>query len=241
MRRIAFIFWFLLQSLSDFAQTNHVEEDQSTFSLQLNQDNTFNFYPVIFGSIPLQKNDLTFYANFWTTPVFANPDGTGSLIEVGIGLGLAVKGNLYVNPTLGFAHGIFTNGRNQMGQGRPTIGDAIVPGLTCLFKNKKLEIEFFSAIYKNFRQEVSPSSDYLFFWLLPGIRFNDIFSTGLHYEQFRDIKNGIGTYTRYGLYGKATFKKKYELRMSGGFNYTPDTNNKIAWGDFYKLTVNIPF
>jgi len=240
MRRTAFIFLFFLRSFSDFAQTNHEEGDSSAFSLQLNQDNTFNFYPVIFGSIPLKKNDLTFYAIFWTTAVFANPDGTGSLIETGIGLGLT-KGNFYFNPSLGFAHGIFTNGRNPAGQGRPTLGDAIVPNIISLFRNKKFEAEFFCAIYKNIRQEISPFSDYLFFWLLPGFRFNPIFSTGLHYEQFRDIKNGIGTYTRYGMYGKVTFKKKYELRLSGGFNYTSDTNNKKAWGDFYKLTVNIPF
>lgn len=240
MRRTVLIFLLFLKSFSDFAQTNHEEGDSSTFSLQLNQDNTFNFYPVIFGSIPLRKNDLTFYAIFWTTPVFANPDGTGSLIEAGIGLGLT-KGNLYFNPSLGFAHGIFTNGRNQAGQGRPSLGDAIVPGIICLFKNEKFETEFFAAIYKNLRQEISPFSDYLFFWLLPGIRFKHFFSTGLHYEQFRDIKNGIGTYARYGIYGKVTFKKKYELRLSGGLNYTRDTNNKKARGDFYKLTVSIPF
>ncbi len=237
---IIILFLFIYSLSSVLAQSNAEEEDHSTFTLQLNQDNTFNFFPVVYGSLPLKKNDLTFYAVFWTTPIFANPDGTGSLIEAGMGLGVT-KGNFYINPSLGFVHGTFTNGRNPNGQGRPTLGDAIVPSLTSFYKNEKVELEFFCAVYQNLRKETEPYSNYLFFWVLPGIRFKDGISTGLHYEQFRDIKNGIGTYTRYGLYGKVTFKKLYELRLSGGLNYTPETNNEKKQGDFYKLTVNIPF
>ncbi|HET9747443.1 MAG TPA: DUF6733 family protein [Chitinophagaceae bacterium] len=231
---------FTFSSSSCSAQKDSEENDRSTFTIQLNQDNTFNFFPAVYGSIPVKKIDLTFYAVYWTTPSFANPDGTGSLIETGVGLGFT-KESLYINPTLGFAHGTFTNARDSNDQAEPLLADAVVPGLISFLKNEKWEIEVFCAVYQNLRKAVSPQSNYLFFWLLPGIRFKSVFATGLHYEQFRDIKNGIGTYTRYGLYGKVTFKKKYELRLSGGLNYTPGINDKKIRGEFYKLTVNIPF
>jgi hypothetical protein len=230
---------FLCSTTPANAQTNSEKEDRSTFAIQLNQDNTFNFFPVVFGSIPLKRNDLTFYAIFWTTPIFANPDGTGSLIEAGMGVGFT-KGNFYINPSLGFAHGIFTNGRDQDDQGRPTFGDAIVPGFTSFYKSKWGEAEFFCAIYQNLRKEIPPQANYLFLWLLPGIRFTNVISTGFHYEQFRDIKNGIGTYARYGLYAKVTFKKRYDLRLSGGLSYASTTTSEKEQGDFYKLTVFIP-
>ncbi len=214
-------------------------EYRSFFMVQLNQDNTFNFYPVISGGLPLKKWDLTFYAVFWTSPVFANADGSGSLIETGIGVGFSA-GNWYINPSLGFTHGIFTSGRDQSGRGRPTIAEAIVPGAIVFFRNEKLESEFFTAYYHNLRKEISPQTNYLFVWWLPGFKFNKCFSSGLHYEQFRDISTDIALYTRYGLYGKTTFKEKYELRLSAGFNYASEGDTKKQ-GDFYKLTVNIPF
>lgn len=214
-------------------------EDRSYFMVQLNQDNTFNFYPVISAGLPFKKWVLTFYAVFWTSPVFANTDGSGSLIEAGMGMGFSA-GNWYINPSLGFAHGIFTSGRDQTGRGRPTIAEAIVPGAIVFFRNEKLESEFFTAYYHNFRKEISPQTNYLFVWWLPGFKFNKYFSSGLHFEQFRDISSNIGLYTRYGLYGKTTFKEKYELRLSAGLNYFPEGDTKKQ-GDFYKLTVNIPF
>lgn len=231
---------FSFSSFSGIAQKDSEGNDRSTFTIQLNQDNTFNFFPAVFGSLPLKKNDLTFYAVFWTTAAFANPDGTGSLVETGIGLGFT-KGSLYINPTIGFAHGTFTNARDSNSQAEPMLADAVVPGLISFLKNEKWEIELFCAVYQNLRKAISPQSNYLFFWLLPGLRFKSAIATGLHYEQFRDIKNGIATYSRYGLYGKVTFKKKYELRLSGGLNYTPGINDKKIKGEFYKLTVNIPF
>lgn len=214
-------------------------EDRSYFTVQLNQDNTFNFYPVISGGLPLKKCDLTFYVVFWTSAVFANADGSGSLIETGMGVGFRVS-NWYINPSIGFTHGIFTGGRDQSGRGRPTIAEAIVPGTTLLFRNENLESEFFTSYYHNLRKEISPQTNYLFAWWLPGFKFNKYFSSGLHYEQFRDISNGIALYTHYGLYGKTTFKEKYELRLSVGLNYLHEVDTKKQ-GDFYKLTVNIPF
>lgn len=215
------------------------KSDNSTFTIQMNQDNTFGFFPTIFGNIELKKADLTFYAVFWTNPVFANSDGSGSLIETGIGLGFS-KGNWYINPSLGFTHGSFTNGRNQDGSGRPTIAESIVPGVTVFLKTEKLESEFFTAYYHNLRKEVSPQTNYLFIWLLPGFKLNKYFSSGLHYEQFRNMSDNVPLYERYGLYFKTTFKERYEFRLSAGLNYTPEAGTK-AQGDFYKLTVNIPF
>lgn len=220
-------------------QSDSLKSDHSTFTLQLNQDNTFGFFPMVFGSIGLKKTDLTFYAVFWTNPVFANDDGSGSLIETGIGLGFS-KGNWYINPSLGFTHGSFTNGRDQLGRGRPTIAESIVPGATVFFKSEKLESEFFTAYYHNLRKEIAPQTNYLFIWLLPGVKLNKYFSSGLHYEQFRNISDNVPSYERYGLYFKTTFKERYEFRFSAGLNYTGEVGTK-AQGDFYKLTVNVPF
>src|SRR5688572_25781964 len=203
---IVFIVFF-----SIFAMAQPVDSlpqiDNSAFSLQINQDNTFGFFPMIFGSIGMEKFDLTIYAIFWTTSAFANEDGSGSLVETGLGLGFT-KGNWYINPMLGFTSGIFTNGRNANGVGRPTVSESIVPGATVFFKNEKLESEVFIAYYRNLREEISPQTNYLFVWWLPGFRFNRYFSSGLHYEQFLDISSNTALYSRYGLYGKTTFKEK---------------------------------
>jgi len=239
-RHLVLIYIFFCCSIKNLtAQDTILLEDRSYFMVQLNQDNTFNFYPVISGGLPLKKWDLTFYAVFWTSPVFANTDGSGSLIETGIGVGFSA-GKWYINPSLGFTHGIFTVGRDQNGRGRPTIAEAIVLGTIVFFRNEKLESEFFTSYYHNLRKEISPQTNYLFAWWLPGFKFNKYFSSGLHYEQFRDISAGTALYTRYGLYGKSTFKEKYELRLSIGLNYLPEGDTKKQ-GDFYKLTVNIPF
>ena len=240
-RNIILFILFLCAGKSILAQTSDslIKSDHSTFTMQMNQDNTFGFFPMIFGSIGLKKADLTFYAVFWTNPVFANADGSGSLIETGIGLGIS-RGNWYINPSLGFTHGSFTNGRDQGGSGRPTFAESIVPGATVYFKTKKLESEFFAAYYHHLRKEISPQTNYLFIWLLPGFKLNKYFSSGLHYEQFRNTSDYVPLYERYGLYFKTTFKEKYELRLSAGLNYMHETGTKTQ-GDFYKLTVNIPF
>ncbi len=216
-----------------------VKSDNSTFTMQINQDNTFGFFPMIFGSIGLKKVEITFYGVFWANPVFANADGSGSLIETGIGVGFRTR-NLYINPSLGFTHGSFTNGRDQGSNGRPTFAESIVPGATVYFKTEKLELEFFTAYYHNLRKEISPQTNYLFIWLLPGFKLNKYFSSGLHYEQFRNTSDYVPLYIRYGLYFKTTFKEKYELRLSAGLNYMREAGTKTQ-GDFYKLMVNIPF
>jgi len=240
-RITAYIFtvFFLCPALIS-AQPSDTTSDRSTFNLQINQDNSFNFFPVVSRTIPLKKHDLTFYAIFWTSPAFTNPDGSGSLIEAGVGMGFT-KGNWYINPYLGFTHGMFTNGRDQNGQGRPSLSEAIVPGIITFMKNEKLEAEIFCSLYKNLRKEVLPVTNYLFCWILPGIRWGKYFSSGLHYEQFIDISGDVAVYSRYGIYGKVTFKDKYDLRLSGGLNYSPDGAGNKVQGDFYKLTVNIPF
>ena len=235
---LTFIFFFSIFAMAQPVDSSQ-QKDNSSFSLQINQDNTFGFFPMVFGSIGLKKIDLTFYAIFWTSSAFTNADGSGSLIETGLGLGFST-GNWYINPSLGFTSGIFTNGRNGNGVGRPTISESIVPGANVFFKNEKLENELFIAYYRNLRKEISPQTNYLFVWWLPGFKFNKYFSSGLHYEQFRDISSNTALYSRYGLYGKTTFKNKYELRLSAGLNYSPEGGTKKQ-GDFYKLTVNIPF
>lgn len=235
---LTFIFFFSIFAMAQEDDPSQ-QKDSSAFSLQINQDNTFGFFPMVFGSIGLKKLDLTFYSVFWTSPEFANEDGSGSLIETGLGLGF-FAGNWYINPSVGFTSGTFTNGRNGNGVGRPTISESIVPGAIVFFKNEKLESEFFIANYQNLRKEIAPQTNYLFVWWLPGFKFNKYFSSGLHYEQFRDVSSNIALYTRYGLYGKTTFKQKYELRLSAGLNYSPEGGTKKQ-GDFYKLTVNIPF
>lgn len=240
-RNIILLVLFLCAGKSMLAQPSDslIKSDNSTFTMQINQDNTFGFFPMIIASIGLKKADLTFYTVFWTSPVFANADGSGSLIETGIGVGFSA-GNWYINPSLGFTHGFFTNGRDQSGRGRPTIAEAIVPGATLFFKTEKLESEFFTAYYHNLRKEISPQTNYLLIWLLPGFKLNKYFSSGLHYEQFRNTSDNVPLYERYGLYFKTTFKEKYELRLAAGLNYLREGDTKTQ-GDFYKLTVNIPF
>lgn len=231
---------FLLSFLIVFAYGQDSIKRTASFAIQLNQDNAFNFYPAIFASLPLKKMDLSFYAIFWTTAAFANPDGTGSFVEAGIGVNL-VRGNFTINPSIGLGNGIYTNGRDTNNFGRATIAESIVPSITSFYRDDLFESEVFVAAYEHLRKEVRPVTDYILFWLLPGVRIGSSFSSGLHYEQFRDITNGEATYVRYGCYGKLTIKERYEIRLSLGLNYTQAGNTSKQQGDFYKMTANIPF
>lgn len=78
----------------------------STFSVALNQDNTFGFAPAVYGSFNIkEKFDFTYYGIFWTNHAYTN-EGGDAWTETGIGLGFpAIDGKAYINPSLGFTHG----------------------------------------------------------------------------------------------------------------------------------------
>ena len=182
--------------------------------------------------MPIEENiDFTAYTILWTNPYYADASaGSGFLLEFGVGMGFT-KGNWYINPSIGFTNGMFTQ------LDKPQFAEGIAPSILVLYKNDKFELETFAEYYQGLRK--SPSN-YLLAWVMPGYRFSKTISAGLHLEQFTNTnaESDGNVYARVGAYTKFTFRKKYELRFSGG--YTPnlyDGENST----FYKLTANIPF
>lgn len=242
--RTTLISLLLLTPFLLFAQTEDnsgAEKAPSSFSLAINQDNAFGFYPAIYGSFGLNKNtSLTFYSIFWTNPQYGTAEaGTDLWTEMGIGLGFSLwDDQILLQPSIGFTHG-----RLLSGQPEGVAGDGIVPSLVAFYFGQRLELEAFFSYYRSMRRDQVSFTDYVLYWAYPGVIINEHISLGLHFESFDltsagfDIEPGP-LYTWFGAYVKFTVKGKYALRFSTGSN---SANESTYSDDFYKITALIPF
>jgi ABC-type dipeptide/oligopeptide/nickel transport system permease subunit len=117
IRTIFFLFFFLLViSNKTYSQDHSNQNPPATFSLMINQDNAFGFYPQVVGSFPINnKLSFSFYSIFWSNASFGTPDfGTDLWTEMGIGLSFsALNGKMIMNPSIGFTHGKLLSGGDQ--------------------------------------------------------------------------------------------------------------------------------
>ena len=232
---------FLAFAAFSYANTLPAQDEAhpSTFTLVLNQDAAFGFYPAVFGTVEVAPgSSATFYGIFWTNASFGSPSTVTDLwTEVGAGWSWSVLENrLILNPTLGI-----TNGKLLSGGTQGIVGDGIVPGLTAFYLDDRFEVELFGAYYKSLRKAGPITSDYLLYWIYPGIRFSKVFSAGFQAEAFQ-LTRSVGAdpatlYTWVGGYLKATVMGKYALRFSAGKNISEDSDYS---SEYYKLNLVIP-
>jgi len=223
-----------------------------TFTVTLNQDSFFGFYPAFNGLVPVNETmDFSFYGIFWTKPAFGLGQGNSGddlWTEFGVGLNFNLAdGRLKVKPQLGFTNGSLLSGGSINQETGTTIGarflDGIVPSLTINYSDDSFEAEWYSGYYAALRQRNGDAAlDFLHLWLNAGYKFSSLVSAGAHYEMLSNTRNtypegGTGrVYQWIGPYVQFTLPQGMFARFTGG----ADVESGNA-GDFYKMTVGMTF
>ena len=240
------------------AQSGTTERDER-FTVVLNQDSFFGFYPTFNGLIPVgDKVDLSFYGILWTTPDFASSTGLGSDLwtEFGIGANFhAADGKLMIKPQVGITNGALLS-RGNLGNGpRNTtttlnggnVFDGIVPSLTVNYSDSQFEGEFYGGYYAALRNRGDNvgALDFLHTWVNAGYKFTSSFSAGGHMEVLAntraDVRGGSASnvYEWYGPYVQFTMKNGAFARFTGGIEEGGGAGGNR--GDFYKVAVGMSF
>jgi hypothetical protein len=241
------------------ASTAAATDRAEKFTVVLNQDSFFGFYPTFSGLIPVsEKVDLAFYGILWTTSDFSSATGLGSDLwtEFGIGANFhAADGKLMIKPQLGITNGALLS-RGNLGNGpRGTtttlnggnVFDGIVPSLTMNYSDEKLEAEFYGGYYAALRNRSANvgALDFLHTWINAGYKFTSNFSAGAHFEILANTRvdlpraSGSNVYQWYGPYVQFTLKNGFFARFTGGFEEGGGAAGNR--GDFYKLAAGFTF
>ena len=219
-----------------------------SFTVTLNQDAFFGFYPAFNGLIPISDNvDFSFYGIIWTTDAFGT--GLGSDLWTEFGAGVAIySGNLVIKPQIGLTNGALLSGGARDDEGLPNgtggnFADGIVPSLTMNYSDDTFEAEFYGGYYAALRNRNDDAAlDFLHTWVNAGYKFTDNFSAGAHYELLSNTRNtfpGGSTAVAYqwlGPYVQFSTDNGFFARFTAGADIE-DGND----GDFYKLTAGFSF
>ncbi|MDN5202582.1 hypothetical protein QQ008_14435 [Fulvivirgaceae bacterium BMA10] len=233
----------IISSLAHYTFAQEEEEKkekQTTFAVNFIHNSVAGFSPIFLATKELKENlNLTFYSIFWTNPTFGTIGNGGDLLlETGIGLGFKLLDNkLYVNPTLGIAHGKFLSGGDQT-----LIAEGLVPNIFAIYNNDWFEFETYLAYYAATRKGGPTTKDFLLNWIAPGIKVNQSFSLGGYYEKFALTKitdpevDPFDVYEWLGGYAKVSFDEGKFIRLAMGTNLSEDG----IGDDFYKISVFLP-
>jgi len=219
-----------------------------TFSVTLNQDSFFGFYPAFNGLIPVSENvDFSFYGIIWTTDAFGT--GLGSDLWTEFGVGAAIySGNLVIKPQIGLTNGALLSGGARDPNGVPAgtggnFADGIVPSLTVNYSDDTFEAEYYGGYYAALRNRNDDAAlDFLHTWINAGYKFSDNVSAGAHYELLSNTRNtfpGGSTAVAYQWFGPYV-----QFKTSNGFFARFTAGADIEGGndgDFYKLTAGFSF
>ncbi len=218
------------------------------FSVVLNQDAFFGFYPTFNGLIPVSDTvDLSFYGIMWTTDAFGNGPGSDLWTEFGIGANFILNGGkLQIKPQVGLTNGALLSRGVRDEDGDPTgtggnFADGIVPSLTVNYSDATFEAEYYGGYYAALRNRNNDGSlDFLHTWINAGYKFTSNFSAGAHYELLSNTRTaGGGTAVVYqwvGPYVQFALKKGFFARFTAGADIESGND-----GDFYKLAVGMSF
>lgn len=229
-----------LSSVATVAPAQELMVPESSYTVMLNQDSFFGFYPSFNGLMALSENmDFSFYGIFWTTPDFASnaPGGADLWTEFGAGVNLKyMNGNLNVKPQLGITNGVLQSG---VADGSGNFGDGIVPSLTINYSDDYFEAESYTGYYMAFAE--SDGNDFLHMWLNGGYKFASFMSAGLHYEWLELSDSPTGSDTLYewlGPYVQFSVDSGLFARFTAGSQIDAAGGEE---GDFYKLNVGMSF
>jgi hypothetical protein len=232
------------------------EKRPESFSVVLNQDSFFGFYPSFTGLIPVKENvDLAFYGILWTTDAFGTGLGSDLWTEFGIGANFhTAGGKLKIKPQIGITNGaLLSRGNvNQVGPRATTLNgamvfDGIVPSLTMNYSDDKIEAEYYGGYYAALRNRSANvgALDFLHTWVNAGYKFTSNFSAGAHFEILAntrvDLPRGAASnvYQWIGPYAQFSLSNGFFARFTGGWeNGGGAAGNE---GDFYKLAVGFSF
>jgi hypothetical protein len=224
------------------------QESTSTFTVALNQDNFFGFYPTFAGTYTPSKTakvDFAFYGTFWTIPAFnvgGAANGSNLWTEFGVGARFRLADDrLAIKPQLGVTHGSLLSGAPT--GGRPNVLDGIVPSVTMNYADARFEGEVYGGYYRAAREVGPVQLDFLHYWANAGVKVAKIASVGVHAEQLRNSRTTavggrpsntyqwVGGYVQFALPGSNAF-----ARMTVGNNVLNGTT-----GGFYKLSTGLTF
>jgi hypothetical protein len=226
-------------------------EPENSYTVMLNQDNFFGFYPSFNGLLNIKENlDFSFYGIVWTKPAFGlNSGNTGDDLwtEFGAGVNMTLlDGRMTFKPQLGFTNGALLSGGNLNEFGEVTGSnalDGIVPSLTVNYSDDRWEAEWYSGYYAALRKRNSDAAlDFLHVWANAGGKFSPYVSAGLHWEYLDNTRNtypGGSTASVYqwvGPYVQFSLPKGFFARFTAGADIRSG-----ASGDFYKLNVGMSF
>lgn len=232
-------------------------EDRVSYTISMNQDTFFGFYPMITGSYKVNdKVAWTTYGIFWTTPSFGTGGGGGLWTEFGTGANFsAYDGKLTINPQLGFLNGKLLSNGNF-----PMAFEGIVPNLTANVNTGRVEGQLYAGFYTAIRKGRVPAStggdlaaapvqnNFNHWWLNGGVKLAPVISAGLHYEalDFRPSGSGssgvasAGLYKWLGPYVQVNLSSKFSVRYTFGANVM-DRPSSDGNDSFYKLTATYSF
>ncbi|MEO0413000.1 MAG: DUF6733 family protein [Pseudomonadota bacterium] len=229
------------------------EERETSFTVTMNQDSFFGFYPAFNGLVPVSDTmDFSFYGILWTKPAFGLGQGNSGddlWTEFGVGVNLhLMDGNLLVKPQLGITNGsllsggVFEDGETGASTGA-NFADGIVPSLTINYSDDQFEAEWYSGYYAALRNRGDDRAlDFLHLWANAGYKFTSIVSGGVHYEILDNSRNnapgasGSTAYQWLGGYVQFALPKGFFARLTGGADIQSGGS-----GDFYKLNVGMSF
>lgn len=234
----------------DMPAAARAEKRDASFTVTLNQDSFFGFYPAFNGLVPVSETtDFSFYGIFWTKPAFGLGQGNSGddlWTEFGVGVNFNLAdGRLKVKPQLGFTNGSLLSGGAI--EGGATTGarflDGIVPSLTINYSDDQFEAEWYSGYYAALRQRGGDAAlDFLHLWANAGYKFSGLVSAGGHYELLSNTRNtypggeAARTYQWLGAYVQFSLPAGFFARFTGGADI--ESGNS---GDFYKMTVGMSF
>lgn len=247
-RKIAVLAVAASVALSTGSLQAQTDSSASSFTVALNQDNFFGFYPTFAGTYTPSKAkniDVAFYGTLWTIPAFnvgGPANGANLWTEFGVGARFRLAGDqLSIKPQIGITNGSLLSGAPEGGS--PNTFDGIVPSLTINHSSARTEGEVYSGYYRAAREVGPVQLDFLHYWANAGVKFARIASAGVHFEQLRnsrttapggsasDTYRWVGGYLQFALPHSNAF-----ARMTLGSNVLDG-----ATGGFYKLSSGITF
>lgn len=228
------------------ASTAAAEERSESFTVVLNQDSFFGFYPTFNALIPVSdKVDFSVYGILWTTPDFGTNGGGADLwTEFGIGAAIYAADNLVIKPQIGILNGALLSGGAAGGTGG-NVFDGVVPNLTVNYSDDSFEAEYYGGYYAAVRNRNDTGLDFLHTWINAGYKFTSNFSAGGHFEILALTRNSFpgGTasnvYQWVGPYAQFALDNGFFTRFTAGWEMGGGAagNN----GDFYKVAVGFSF